>query len=251
MPDLESIYRQTLERCSPKSLIQKAVSPNLPRVVVALGKSAGPLIDGVAAAMPIEQAMAVVPYGYPDPQWRGSIVVAHGGHPQIDRHSFDAGDALLRFVDGIDEVLFLISGGGSACVEKPLEPWFSEDELADVNARLVAAGITIREINTVRKHLSAIKGGRLAARVPRRSVTLIYSDVSSGAAADVASGPSLPDSTTNYDAAQILDRIPGCHRIVTVLRDRSLPETVKQIANATWRVVADNTTLVETAATIS
>ena len=250
MPDLESIYRRTLERCSPKSLIQKEVSADLPRVVVGVGKAAGALVDGVAAAMTIEQAMAVIPYGYPDPQWRGSIVVAHGGHPQIDDHSFDAGEALLRFVDGIDEVLFLISGGGSACVEKPLEPWFSEGELIDVNARLVAAGIAIGEINTVRKHLSAIKGGRLAARVPRRSVTLIYSDVSSGAASDVASGPSVPDSTTKRDAAEILERIGGFNRIVTALRDESLPETVKAIANATWRIVADNTTLVDAAATI-
>lgn len=251
MPDLESIYRQTLERCSPKTLIQKEVSASLPRVVVGIGKSAGPLVDGVAAAMPIEQAMAVIPHGYPDPVWRGSIVVAHGGHPQIDDRSFDAGDALLRFMDGIDEVLFLISGGGSACVEKPLAPWISEDDLVDVNARIIAAGIAIREINTVRKHLSAIKGGRLAARVPRRSVTLIYSDVSAGAASDVASGPSVPDSTTKGDAAQILERIGGFNRIVTALRDESLPETVKEIANSSWRIVADNTTLVDAAVTIS
>ena len=250
MADLESIYRRTLERCFPKTLIQKAISPDLPRVVVAIGKCAGSLIDGVAAALPIEQSMAVVPHGYPDPEWRGSIVVAHGGHPRIDQHSFDAGDALLRFVDGMDEVLFLISGGGSACVESPLAP-FTQRDLRDVNAHLIGSGLPIGEINTVRKHLSAIKGGRLAERITRRSATLIYSDVSSGAAADVASGPTVPDPTTNENAAAILERAGGFGDIVKLLRDSSLPETAKEIHNATWRVVADNSTLVETAAEIA
>ena len=239
MPDLESIYRQALEQCSPKRLIRMAVAPEMPRVVVAIGKCAGPLIDGVAEAIEIDQAMAVVPHGYPDPRWRGNIVVAHGGHPQIDRYSFDAGDALLRFVEGVDEILFLISGGGSACVEKPLDG-ISREELVAINAHLIAAGLPIHDINTVRKHMSAIKGGRLAARVPRRSVTLIYSDVSTGAASDVASGPTVPDPTTKSEAAKILDRLPY----------HSLPETPKEIPNASWRIVADNATLVEKAAAL-
>ncbi len=245
MPDLESIYRYTLERCSPQRLVQAAVTADLPRNVVAIGKCAGALIDGVAGAMPIDQAMAVLPHGYPDPKWSGAIVVAHGGHPQMDEQSFYAGDALLRFIEGLDEVLFLVSGGGSACVERPLDPWFSKRDLIDTNARLIAAGIPILDINTVRKHLSAIKGGRLATHVRGRSVTLIYSDVSADAFSDVASGPTVPDSTTNAQAAEILGRVGAAVRIAS-----AVPETVKKIENTSWRVIADNGTLVDTAAAI-
>src|SRR5207244_4381616 len=110
------------------------------------------------------------------------------------------------------EILFLISGGGSACVEQPLKPWFGERDLIDVNDKLVASGLKIGDINCVRKHLSAIKGGRLAARV-KRSVTLVYSDVSTGALADVASGPTIADATTKDDAIAIVRKLGGCDRI--------------------------------------
>jgi glycerate 2-kinase len=107
----------------------------------------------------------------------------------------------------------------------------------------VASDLPIGDINTVRKHLSAIKGGRLAARVHGRSHTLVYSDVSTGAISDVASGPTVADSTTNADAAHILERLGGFDEIVA-----KLEETIKHIDNATAEVIADNATLTATAA---
>jgi glycerate-2-kinase len=128
----------------------------------------------------------------------------------MTRASFDAGRALLRFVDAHDDVLFLISGGGSACVEVALAP-HDEAELIETNARLIASGKAIGEINAVRKQLSAIKGGRLGQRVRGRQVSLVYSDVSSGRPEDVASGPTegrelvvIADNTTLVDAAASL-----------------------------------------------
>jgi glycerate 2-kinase len=114
--------------------------------------------------------------------------------------SFAAGRALLDFVDAHRDILFLISGGGSACVEVPL-PSHTEDELARANAVLIASGLPIQEINRRRAALSAIKGGRLRDRVKGRAVTLIYSDVSTGRGEDVASGPTgggtvIADNTT-------------------------------------------------------
>ncbi len=244
MIDLESIYRRTLRECAPESLVRRVLEPSMPRTVAAIGKCAGPLLDGVAAALPIERAIALVPHAYPEPRWRGNVIVAHGGHPNMDRSSFYAGDALLRFVDESGDLLFLISGGGSACVESPLPP-FRAEELIEVNARLVKSALPIGEINTVRKHLSAIKGGRLAARVRGRSVTLVYSDVSAGAIADVASGPSLADATTLDDAARILRRL-GLHAVAEKVRE----ETVKHIDNGTAQIIADNSTLTSTAARI-
>ncbi|HSP33321.1 MAG TPA: DUF4147 domain-containing protein [Thermoanaerobaculia bacterium] len=243
MADLESIYRRTLDACRPDVLVKPAVRQDMPRTVVAIGKCAGPLLDGVASVLDIESAFAVVPHGYPEPRWRGSVVVAHGAHPDMDRYSFHAGDALLRFVDESNDVLFLISGGGSACVEAPLAP-FTRDELIEVNRKLVASAFPIGGINAVRKHLSAIKGGRLGARVRGTSMTLVYSDVASGAIADVASGPTVADPTTIDDAARIL-RALGLDTIAGKLRE----ETVKHIDNGTAEVIADNTTLTTAAAT--
>jgi glycerate-2-kinase len=253
MPDLETIYRKTLERCRPETLAAAAArdAGHLPRTIVSIGKCAGPLLDGIASVVPLREAMAVVPHRYPEPKWRESVVVAHGGHPLIDEKSFHAGEALLRFVHGAEDVLFLISGGGSACVEKALQPWFTSTDLMDVNAALVSSHLPIGRINTIRKHLSAIKGGRLAARVRGRSVTFLYSDVSSNAAADVASGPTLPDPSTNRDAAAILERLAGLDTIVAALRDERLPETVKSLHDAEWRVIADNQTLTSVAASIA
>lgn len=248
MPDLETIYRETLRRCAPQELVRTLVRPDMPRDVVAIGKCAGALLDGVAAVHDVRDAIAVMPRMYPPPI--GAAAVFFGGHPQVDDDSFSAGDALLRFVEAHDEILFLISGGGSACVESPLVPWFTRRDITGTNARLIDAGLPIAEINCVRKHLSGIKGGRLAARVRRRCVTLIYSDVATGDLASVASGPTLPDTTRKSDAIAILESIGGCDRIVTVLRDESVSDTVAELNHATSILVADNDTLTRAAARI-
>jgi len=167
--------------------------------------------------------------------------VFEGGHPDMTHDSFAAGRELLDFVEAHDEITFLVSGGGSACVEWPLEP-FTQRELMDVNARLIRSGLPIGEINCVRKHLSAIKGGRLAARL-HRSVTLVYSDVSTGALADVASGPTLADPTTREQASAILQRIG----IPLTIGE----ETLKHIGNSEVELIADNDTLIAAAATIA
>ena len=168
--------------------MREHVTPDLPRNVVAIGKCAGALFDGVARVHDIESAFVVVPEGYPT----ASRVPSHvGGHPQYTRGSFEAGRALLDFVDAHEDILFLISGGGSACVEVPL---VDEAIAIRINAELIASGRPIGEINAERRKLSAIKGGKLAQRVRGRAVTLVYSDVSSGALHDVASGPTIPGS---------------------------------------------------------
>jgi glycerate-2-kinase len=134
----------------------------------------------------------------------------------MTRASFEAGRALLEFVDAHRDILFLISGGGSACVEVAIAG-HSEDELIERNARLIASGMDISAINAERKKLSAIKGGKLGERVRGEAVTLIYSDVSRGKLEDVASGPSLKNmiliadnDTLTQTAAELMDakRLP-------------------------------------------
>jgi glycerate-2-kinase len=185
--DLKAIYLTTLERCAPEKLVRPVVTPEMPRNVVAIGKCAGALLDGVAEVLDVESAFVAIPEGYRLPKSEAEVHL--GGHPQMTRASFEAGRALLQFVDAHRDVLFLVSGGGSACVEVPLAPHL-EEELMERNAQLVASGLPIHAINAERKKLSAIKGGRLGERVRGHAVTLVYSDVSRGRLADVASGPS-------------------------------------------------------------
>ena len=188
--DLKAIYLTTLERCAPEALVREHVRADMPRHVVAIGKCAGALLDGVAAVHEIESAFVAVPEGYRLPS--ASAAEVHvGGHPHYTPSSFAAGRALLDYVDAHEDILFLVSGGGSACVEVPL---VSEEEAMRVNAQLIASGKPIAAINAERRRISAVKGGKLAARVRGRAVTLVYSDVATGALHDVASGPTLPGS---------------------------------------------------------
>jgi glycerate 2-kinase len=241
---LKSIYLSALDACAPERLMRNVLTPDMPKTVVAIGKCAGSLRDGLDDDV---DAFVVIPAGYRRPAKRARVV--EGGHPDMTETSFEAGRQLIEFVEHHDEILFLISGGGSACVEQPLAPWFDVKDLIETNAKLVASGLPIGDMNIVRKHLSAIKGGRLAARV-KRSVTLVYSDVSSRALADVASGPTLPDNSTKKDAIGLLIRIGGCDRIVARLRDDGCPDSVKRLEHSSVALIADNTTLVAAAASI-
>ncbi|HVE72631.1 MAG TPA: DUF4147 domain-containing protein [Thermoanaerobaculia bacterium] len=188
--DLQATYLTALARCAPDVLVREHVRADMPRNVVAIGKCAGLLFDGVALVHEVASAFVVVPEGYPVGPM-GPMGLMIGGHPHYTTASFEAGRALLEFVDAHDDILFLISGGGSACVEVSL---IDEDSAIAKNAELIASGMTIAEINAERRKISAIKGGKLAERVRGRAVTLVYSDVSTGALHDVASGPTIPGS---------------------------------------------------------
>jgi glycerate 2-kinase len=132
------------------------------------------------------------------------------GHPVPDAGSLAAGRAILDLLATTDErtlIFFLLSGGGSALVEQPLDPALGLNDLRDLNRWLVTCGASIDEINAVRKHLSAVKGGRLAvAATAARKVTLAVTDVPEGQESALASGPTLPDSTTVSDACGVVSR---------------------------------------------
>src|SRR5438874_3870506 len=149
MIDLLSIYLRTLEQCAPERLVALecgGVSHRFesggsrrrtPKDLVAIGKCAGALLDGFASVREVRNAFVALPEGYREPATKA--IVAKGGHPQLTAASFEAGRRLLEFVDAHEDILFLVSGGGSACVEVPLAP-FTERDLIDTNARLIAAG---------------------------------------------------------------------------------------------------------------
>lgn len=214
--DLKAIYLTSLARSAPDLLVQGLIDDSMPRNVVAIGKCAAALLDGAARAMRIDDAIAVLPDGYPRPAFSARVVA--GGHPDMTPASFSAGRALLEFVDAHEEILFLVSGGGSACAEVALPP-YTEEQVARRNRELVDSGAPISEINAARRAMSAIKGGRLGDRVRGRKVTLVYSDVATGALSDVASGPTIrkssegiliADNNTLVEIAAAAVRDAGC-----------------------------------------
>jgi len=128
---------------------------------------------------------------------------------------------------------FLLSGGGSALVEQSLDPAIGLDDLQDLNRLLVTCGASIDEINAVRKHLSAVKGGRLAvAAAAAKKVTFAVTDVPEGQESALASGPTLPDPTTVYYACSVVDRYDLLSRLPASIRmqfehPQTIPETPK------------------------
>src|SRR5208283_2283941 len=133
-----------------------------------------------------------------------------GGHPLPNEDSLRAGEAILRLVAGLSPrtlVLFLISGGASAIAEKPISAGISLADVIETYRALVHSGAPIAEINAVRKHLSALKGGRLArAAAPAHQVSLLVSDVPENSLDALASGPTMPDTTTVADCQAIVER---------------------------------------------
>jgi glycerate 2-kinase len=133
-----------------------------------------------------------------------------GGHPLPNEGSLAAGRAILDLLATADHrtlIFFLISGGGSALVESPLDASVTLEDFQNLNHALVTCGAPIEEINAVRKHVSAVKGGRLAAAAPRSTkLTLAISDVPLGEESALASGPTLPDPTTVQDVERIVTR---------------------------------------------
>jgi glycerate 2-kinase len=206
-------------------------------VAIAIGKAAFAMAEGLTSVLPPECApdgILVVPAA-PAKNLRGWKTFV-GGHPIPAESSFIAGRAILDGLSRCDErtlVFFLVSGGGSALVEQPLDPSITHADFEKLHYALVTCGAPIEEINVIRKHLSATKGGRLAAAAPRSTkITLGVSDVPEGYESALASGPTLPDPTTIADAERIavryglLRKLPAS--IQGVFERHELRETPKE-----------------------
>ncbi|MGH9679379.1 MAG: glycerate kinase type-2 family protein, partial [Candidatus Acidiferrales bacterium] len=159
-----------------------------------------------------------------------------GGHPLPNEGSFEAAQAILELLAKAGErdvVFFLLSGGGSALVERPLDPQVTLADVRELNRCLVQCGASIDEINAVRKHVSAIKGGRLAvAASAAMKITLGITDVPEGQESALASGPTLPDPTTVRDACGVIARYGLLGKLPARIRARfenpgTIPETPK------------------------
>ncbi len=179
--------------------------------ILALGKAAVPMLDALLTRLPARlsyRAVCAGPQKYTHTHWRIRSFAA--GHPRPNQDSFNAARAALRMLHHADAktfVFFLISGGGSTLLELPLDESISLDDTIAFHEALVHCGATIHEINVVRKHFSAVKGGRLALAAPTATkLTLQIADVPLRSLDALASGPTIPDRSTTEECRDILAR---------------------------------------------
>jgi len=217
--------------------------------VLAIGKAAAAMTHGVVEALPGVPitGMAVTPDPAPTP---AGIEVLEGGHPSPNHHSAYAGNRLLataRRAKVGDLVLVLVSGGGSACAEVPM-PGLSIEHLAGVTDALLASGAPIDEVNTVRRSLSILKGGGLAAAIaPARMVTLVLSDVVGNHLPTIAGGPTVADPTGRSEALAIIEdrglATVVSPQVLAHLREAHTPAPAP--TGGPVRIVADGATAAE------
>jgi hydroxypyruvate reductase len=231
-------------------------------LVIAIGKAAVPSAEVVLSRLTVCNIPLEVIVVGPGEMHTQSCMVERwqGSHPMPDATSRDAARRIvnaLKKTDAQDLVIFLISGGTSAMVELPLDLGVTVEETAAFYRALVHSGLSIAEMNTLRKHLSAVKGGRLAELAPDAAkCTLLISDVPEGMADVIGSGPTLPDTSTREQCWELLRRpelqngLPD--RVRRMLESADLPETPKQTAacfrNAESRVVLSTASMLISAA---
>ncbi|HEX7081048.1 MAG TPA: DUF4147 domain-containing protein [Gammaproteobacteria bacterium] len=227
---LVGAFERALRAAAPAGRLSAAlddVDDRGPALVVGAGKAAAAMAAAFGAlwSAPV-RGMVVTRYGHglAPGEDAGGIDVVEAGHPSPDAASLAAGARLLELARGIrpgETLVSLISGGGSSLASAPLGPVTFEQK-RDAAGFLIRAGADIREINCVRKHLSGLKGGRLAAAAhPARVLTFAISDVPGDDPADIASGPTVPDRTTQRQALEILRRYgyPRLDALRPVLED--------------------------------
>lgn len=257
---LEQMFAAAIEAAQPAHCIPPHL-PEVPRgrlIVIGAGKASAAMARAVEDNWPGElSGLVVTRYGYGVPCERIEIVEA--AHPVPDAAGLAAAGRIRDLVSNLsadDTVLCLISGGGSSLLALPLDGITLEDKQA-VNRALLKSGASISEMNCVRRHLSAIKGGRLAALChPARVVTLLISDVPGDNPCDIASGPTVGDATTCADALAIVRRygidLPAKVREIL---ESGAGESVKPddpaLANIDTRMIATPQMALEAAAKVA
>ena len=240
------------------------VPANLPEppkgrlVVIGAGKASAAMARAVEDHWPgALSGLVITRYGYAVPCERIEIVEA--AHPVPDAAGLAAAERIRALVSGLgadDLVLCLISGGGSALLALPLDGVTLADKQA-VNRTLLASGATIAEMNCVRRHLSAVKGGRLAAAcAPARVLTLLLSDVPGDNPMDIASGPTVGDPTSCADALAILRRYgidlpPTVLEVLESGRGESVKPDDPRLAECEARLIATPQMALEAAAAVA
>ena len=237
--DAEAIVRDAIAAVLPDEAVRRALADLAPGpgrlLLVAAGKAAWQMARAALDALPrVDGGVVVTKYDHVKGALPG-VACYEAGHPVPDENSFAATRAALELTAGLhpgDTMLFLLSGGGSALFEQPLVPG---EELQDITGQLLGCGADIVEMNTVRKRLSAVKGGRFAQHcAPAKVFQVVLSDILGDPLDMIASGPACPDTTTCADA-QAVARKYG----LTLSKDAKAclaQETPKTLSNVETRI---------------
>lgn len=234
--DLHRTMLKKLTFSSQELLAGDVIVPlNRPPHVIAIGKAANRMAATMDEILGGRIASGIVVAPAIPASRLNNFRYFEGGHPYPNPDSMAAADAALEMVSALGPraaVIFLISGGGSALFEKPLDPDVSLKDLVEFNRVLVNCGLPIEQINILRKHVSAVKGGRLAeAAHPTRQLTLYVSDVPDDLPSMVASGPTMPDDSTVEECYRLAEENNLVPRLPQSIRkhfqQHSLRETPK------------------------
>ncbi|MEI3129932.1 MAG: DUF4147 domain-containing protein [Oscillospiraceae bacterium] len=210
--DAQTILREAIAVVQPEAAVTRALAQLPPchgrRILVAVGKAACPMASAALQALDghVHAGIVITKHGHGVPL-PAPLQVLEAGHPVPDAATYAATDQALALTENLtpaDQVLFLLSGGGWALFEQPLLP---PQELADVTQQLLACGAAITQVNTIRKRLSAVKGGRFALHcAPAQVWSVVLSDVLGDRLDMIASGPACPDRSTAEEALEIVNR---------------------------------------------
>lgn len=250
--DAQRIIDATIQEALPGAAVGQALeqisfNPDGRLIVIAAGKAAWEMARAAMERLSrrIDAGVVVTKYGHARGPL-GCLEIFEAGHPVPDENSYRATARALEAVNGLtenDSVLFLLSGGGSALFEQPL---ISPEEMADVTRQLLACGANIVEMNTLRKRLSAVKGGRFAQRcAPAHVYTVVLSDIIGDPLDMIASGPAYPDASTCGQAREIAARygLRLSERAAALIEE----ETPKTLENVTTFVTGSVKQLCRTA----
>ena len=237
--DADAIIASSLNAVLPDEAVRRALKAFAPKggrvLLVAAGKAAWQMAHAAVEALSrVDGGVVVTKYKHVKGEIPG-VNCYEAGHPVPDENSFAATEKALELVQGLtaeDTVLFLLSGGGSALFEKPLLPGL---ELQDITGQLLASGADIVEMNTIRKRLSGVKGGRFAqACAPAQVFSIVLSDILGDPLDMIASGPAVPDTSTCAQALAIAEK----YHLKLSEQAKALlaQETPKMLDNVTTRI---------------
>ena len=208
--DSNKIIESAINSALPNNAVRKALQDEDfsggRLVLVSIGKAAWSMAQSACGLLGsrINEGIVITKYDHSQGDLQ-NVRIMEAGHPIPDANSFAATEEAIKMVSGLsaeDKVLFLISGGGSALFEKPL---INENELEPLTKQLLASGADIIEINTIRKRLSAVKGGKFAKLCePAQVISVVLSDIIGDPLDMIASGPAYPDSSTSEQATEII-----------------------------------------------
>ena len=249
---LKAAYREALAAVAPDKLLAPYLTEPRPDYVLAFGKAALPMLRAALSAYPGVPGLAVPPGGTADLSAPEGAEVLPASHPVPDESSVHAADTALAQVAALptgSRLLLLVSGGGSALLSAPWGVTLEQKQA--LTRELLSAGAPIEEMNAVRKHLSRIKGGRLAAATQAEIRALLISDVIGDDPSVIASGPSVPDSTTFADALAVLERYqiaaPEARAHFAAGMRGEIAETPKALPHVQNTIIGSNRLLLEAA----